>query len=85
MMLKHDEIFCNEAFQNAVYLSQQTTNEIDLRSFIREITRIYKTVGNGPITFSCEPDNNDPDSTERRIILTVSTNDGKIHSYYIHP
>ena len=84
MALKHDEILCNEGFQNAVYLSTQMDGQISLYSFINELQKIYKEVGNGPITFSCVPEEMKPDSKERRIILSVATADKKIHSFYIH-
>lgn len=84
MALKHEEILCNEGFQNAVYLSTETDGQISLYAFITELQKIYKEVGNGPITFSCVPEEMKQDSNERRIILSVATADKKIHSFYIH-
>ena len=84
MALKHEEILCNEGFQNAVYLSTETDGQISLYAFITELQKIYKEVGNGPITFSCVPEDMKSDSKERRIILSVATADKKIHSFYIH-
>lgn len=84
MKLKHEEILCNEAFQNAVYLSTQTENQMSLYALINELQKILKEVGNGPVTFSCVADQIQLDETDRRLILTISTADKKIHSFYIH-
>ena len=83
-MLKHEEILCNEAFQNAVYLSVHEENQMSLYALINELQKILKEVGNGPVTFSCVGDQTQLDETDRRLILTISTADKKIHSFYIH-
>ena len=74
MALKHEEILCNEGFQNAVYLSTQMDGQISLYSFINELQKIYKEVGNGPITFSCVPEEmikpeKPEESTSRRVTM----------------
>ena len=84
MKLKHEEIMCNESFQNAVYLSTHEEGQMSLYALCNELQKILKDVGNDPVTFSCVPDQQNPDSDERRLIVTVSTADKKIHSFYIH-
>lgn len=81
----HEEILCNESMNNAVYISSRDEkDQLTLYSLIVELKKIYREVGNGAVTISCIPDQMNPDSKERRLILTVSTSDDKIHSYHIH-
>lgn len=85
-MLKHEEIFTNDAFQSAVYLSTVPDEQkISLYALINELKKIYDEVGNGPVTIIASNPANPEDSTYRQMVLSISTADKKIHSFYIHP
>lgn len=85
-MLKHEETFTNDAFQSAVYLSTVPDDQkISLYALINELKKIYDEVGNGPVTIITSNPANPGDSTYRQMVLSISTADKKIHSFYIHP
>lgn len=85
-MLKHEEVLTNDAFQSAVYLSTVPDEQkISLYALINELKKIYDEVGNGPVTIIASNPANPGDSTYRQMVLSISTADKKIHSFYIHP
>lgn len=86
-MLKHEEIFTNDAFQSAVYLSTVLDEQkISLYALINELKKIYDEVGNGPVTIiASNPANPGDIGAYRQMVLSISTADKKIHSFYIHP
>ena len=86
-MLKHEEILTNDAFQSAVYLSTVPDDQkISLYALINELKKIYDEVGNGPVTIiASNPANPGDIGAYRQMVLSISTADKKIHSFYIHP